>query len=128
MLKELQQKYGFHDTILQDGLQYFQCNPLFKDHLSCETTFSWQEGWSLMTGYCTLYSTLYSKPTLFLFVGLHCTLENFKVRRSEKKTLRIKIKPENSAKLSNFSKCNFCRPYVDQIGREFLSKTSIIIL
>ena len=29
----------------------FLCNPLFRDHVSCETTFLWQKGWSLMTGF-----------------------------------------------------------------------------
>ena len=45
MLKEFHQNDDIYDMILLsvmlDGLQYLQCNPLFKDHLSCETTFSW---------------------------------------------------------------------------------------
>ena len=52
--KEFQEIDDSYDIILssvQDGLRYFQCNPLFKDHLSCETTLSWQKRWSLMTGF-----------------------------------------------------------------------------
>ena len=54
VLKEFQEIDDSYNMILssvQDGLRYFQCNPLFKDHLSCETTLSWQKRWSLMTGF-----------------------------------------------------------------------------
>ena len=58
MLVEFQQIDVIYDMILlslvQDGPWYFQCNPLLKDHPSCETTFSWQKGWSLTTGFTVL--------------------------------------------------------------------------
>ena len=57
VLKEFDDIYGtILQSLVKDGLWYFQCEPLFNDHLSCETSFIAAE-WVVSDDrfYCNVY-------------------------------------------------------------------------
>ena len=51
----------------------FLCTPLLRDHLSCKTTFLWQKGWSLMTGF-TVHESITHTENAINFGTLHSNL------------------------------------------------------